>query len=63
MSPKTYKAIRVKLGFTQSRFATSLGVTRKTINARETGATRITKEAALAALAISEIKHHKASIS
>ena len=48
MSPDQYKAIREKLGLTQGGLAARLGVTRKTINARETGATRITEEAAMA---------------
>ena len=48
MSPDQYKAIREKLGLTQAGLAARLGVTRKTINSRETGATRITKEAAMA---------------
>jgi DNA-binding XRE family transcriptional regulator len=52
MSPEEYKSIREKLALTQAGLAARLGVTRKTINARETGATRIVKEAALAALAL-----------
>ena len=48
MSPDQYKAIREKLGLTQARLAARLGVTRKTINSRETGATRITEEASMA---------------
>lgn len=52
MTPQEYKAIREKLALTQGGLAASLGVTRKTINARETGATRITEEAALAIRAL-----------
>jgi DNA-binding XRE family transcriptional regulator len=48
VSPEEYKAIREKLALSQGELAARLGVTRKTINARETGATRITEEAALA---------------
>lgn len=43
-----YKTFREKLGLTQAELASILGVTRKTVNARETGAARITKEAELA---------------
>ena len=43
-----YKEKREKLGLTQAGLAARLGVTRKTINSRETGATVITTEAALA---------------
>jgi DNA-binding XRE family transcriptional regulator len=52
MSPEEYKALREKLALTQGGLAARLGVTRKTINARETGATRITEEAALAIRAL-----------
>ena len=48
MTPDAYKAHREKLGLTQSGLASLLGVSRKTVNARETGAVRITKEAELA---------------
>ena len=48
MSPEEYRSIREKLALTQGGLAVRLGVTRKTISARETGATRITEEAALA---------------
>lgn len=48
MTPDEYKATREKLGLTQSGLAARLGVTRKTINARETGKTSITAEAAMA---------------
>jgi len=41
MSHDQYKAIRGKLGLTQDELAARLGVTRKTINSRETAATRI----------------------
>lgn len=56
MSPEEYKAIREKLALTQGGLAARLGVTRKTINARETGATRITEEAALAIRALRKSK-------
>lgn len=52
MSPAEYKELREKLGLTQAGLAARLGVTRKTVNARETGATRITEEAALAIRAL-----------
>jgi DNA-binding XRE family transcriptional regulator len=48
MTAVEYKAHREKLGLTQAGLAARLEVTRKTINARENGATRITEEAALA---------------
>lgn len=47
MTSTEYKALREKLGLTQAELAALLGVTRKTINARENGA-KITEEAALA---------------
>lgn len=46
-----YKALREKLGLTQAGLASRLGVTRKTINARENGA-KITEEAAAAIRAV-----------
>jgi DNA-binding XRE family transcriptional regulator len=52
MNPDQYRKLRIKLGLTQAGLAARLGVTRKTINARETGATRITEEAALAIRAL-----------
>jgi DNA-binding XRE family transcriptional regulator len=48
MTAAEYKAHREKLGLTQAGLAARLEVTRKTINARENGGTRITEEAALA---------------
>ena len=54
MTPTEYKAIREQLALTQGELAARLGVTRKTINSRETGAVRITKEAAIALSALSE---------
>jgi len=53
MTPGEYKALREKLGLTQAGLAALLGVTRKTVNSRETGAVRITEEAALAIRALS----------
>ena len=47
MTGPEYKALREKLALTQGELASRLGVTRKTINARENGA-KITEEAALA---------------
>ena len=52
MTPVEYKALRCKLGLTQAGLAAVLGVTRKTINARENGA-KITEEAALAIRSLS----------
>lgn len=56
MSPAEYKQLREKLGLTQAGLAARLGVTRKTVNARETGATRITEEAALAIRALRKFR-------
>lgn len=50
MTPAEYRTHREKLGLTQAGLASLLGVTRKTINARETGAVRITEEARRAIL-------------
>ena len=52
MNPEEYRSIRKKLALMQDGLAARLGFTRKTINARETGATRITAEAALAIRAL-----------
>lgn len=52
MSPEEYKAIREKLALTQGGLAAILGVSRKTVNARENGQTPITHEAALAIRAL-----------
>jgi DNA-binding XRE family transcriptional regulator len=52
MTADEYKAHREKLGLTQAGLAARLEVTRKTINARENGATRITEEAALAIVSL-----------
>jgi DNA-binding XRE family transcriptional regulator len=52
MTGPEYKALREKLGLTQAGLAALLGVTRKTINARENGA-KITEEARLAILSLS----------
>jgi DNA-binding XRE family transcriptional regulator len=51
MTGPEYKALREKLSLTQAELASRLGVTRKTINARENGA-KITEEARLAILSI-----------
>lgn len=53
MTPAEYKSLREKLGLTQAGLAACLGVTRKTVNSRETEAVRITEEAALAIRALS----------
>ena len=53
MTGPEYKALREKLGLTQAGLSALLGVTRKTVNSRETGAVRITEEAALAIQALS----------
>ena len=50
MTPADYKAAREKLRITQRELAERLGVTRATINSREAGRVRITKEAELAIL-------------
>jgi DNA-binding XRE family transcriptional regulator len=47
MTGLEYKDLRERLNLTQGELASRLGVTRKTINARENGA-KITEEAALA---------------
>ena len=52
MSPAQYKAKREQLGLTQAGLASLLGVTRETVNRRESGEQRITEEAALALRAI-----------
>lgn len=52
MTSTEYKSIREKLGLTQAALAARLGVTRKTINARENGA-KIMEEAALAIRSLS----------
>jgi DNA-binding XRE family transcriptional regulator len=52
MTDTEYKSLREKLGLNQAELASRLGVTRKTINARENGA-KITEEARLAILALS----------
>ena len=53
MTSAEYKALREKLDLTQAGLAALLGVARKTVNSRETGAVRITEEAALAIRALS----------
>ena len=51
MDSTEYKSLREQLGLTQAGLALRLGVSRRTIIFRETGA-RITEEAALAILAL-----------
>ena len=48
MAPEQYKSIRRELDLTQDGLAAILGVSRKTINFREKGSTKITEEARLA---------------
>ena len=48
MSPAEYRAHREKLGLTQAGLAALLGVSRETVNRRESGEQPITHEAALA---------------
>lgn len=55
MTPADYRSIREALGLTQAQLAERLGVTRKTVNARETGAGPITAEAALALRAFTSL--------
>ena len=52
MTAAEYKALRERLNLTQGGLASRLEVTRKTVNARENGAVRITEEAALAITAL-----------
>jgi DNA-binding XRE family transcriptional regulator len=52
MTPTEYKATREKLGLTQAALGALLGVSRKTINARETSAVAISPEAAMAILTL-----------
>lgn len=59
MSPEEYKAIRENLALTQGGLAARLGVTRKTVNASETGAPftlEITQDAPAAFHATAETK-------
>ena len=58
MTGTEYKSLREKLGLTQAGLAALLGVTRKTINARENGA-KITEEARLAILSLSSPNTHQ----
>lgn len=54
MNPKAYALIRKDIG-TQAEVADMLQVARETIARRETGADRITREAALAMMALEEL--------
>lgn len=54
MTPEEYKKIRSNLG-TQAEVAAMLKTARETIARRETGADRITREAALALLGLSKL--------
>ena len=51
MKPEEYKAIRTYIG-TQSELAKMLGVSRRTIIKRETGAVKITREQQLALIGL-----------
>ena len=53
MNAKTYRKNREQLG-TQSEVARLLGVTRETINRRESGQNVITKEAGIAIAALNQ---------
>ena len=53
-NPVDYKAQREKLGLTQSQLAEILGVSRATVNRRETGQMPIHAEASLALWCISQ---------
>tara|TARA_B100000519_G_C14231416_1_gene432563 strand:+ start:1366 stop:1539 length:174 start_codon:yes stop_codon:yes gene_type:complete len=57
MTPDQYKQIRRKLSLTQAGLARILGVTRATINRRETGQVAITEEAAIAIKSVSKGNH------
>lgn len=61
MSPAQYKAKREQLGLTQAGLASLLGVTRETINRRESGEQPITHEAALAISSLRPAKTKKAA--
>lgn len=52
MSPEEYRSLREKLALTQGGLAAVLGVSRKTVNARENGQTPINHEAELAIRAL-----------
>jgi len=56
MTSEEYKSIRKKLGLTQAELSAVLGVSRKTINFRESGSTKITEEARLAILLLKKNK-------
>ena len=61
MSPAQYKAKREQLGLTQAGLASLLGVTRETVNRRESGEQPITHEAALAIGALRPTKTKRAT--
>ena len=61
MSPAQYKAKREQLGLTQAGLASLLGVTRETVNRRESGEQPITHEAALAIGALRPAKTKRAT--
>ena len=56
MTPAEYKSRRLALGLTQQQLADALAITRFTIIRRESGADRITQEAALAITALASPK-------
>lgn len=61
MSPTQYKAKREQIGLTQAGLASLLGVTRETVNRRESGEQPITHEAALAIGTLKPAKTKRAS--
>jgi DNA-binding XRE family transcriptional regulator len=52
MTPEEYKSLRLSLGLTQAGLSAILGVSRKTVNFRESGLAKISKEARLSILSI-----------
>lgn len=61
MSTAQYKAKRDQLGLTQAGLASLLGVTRETVNRRESGEQPITHEAALAISSLRPSKTKKSA--
>ena len=61
MSPAQYKAKREQLGLTQAGLASLLGVTRETVNRRESGEQPLTHEAELAIGALRPTKTKRAT--
>ena len=61
MSPAKYKSKREQLGLTQAGLASLLGVTRETVNRRESGEQPIPHEAALAISSLRPAKTKRAT--